>query len=221
MQIQFHRPPWPRLFIVTAGLWIVFLPPAWADKSSSETQQIGASKILDAVYKLPSVRAAESELDSVKYGSLAASRPLYNPDLVADYEDKTDREFTVSFNQTIDWSGKRAARTRVAETQLKSSGYFLAALKNSIFTDVLRVLNQYAAATQNDILATQQVSLLEQLLNTIEDRLEAGDLGLLDAELTRLTLSEALHEAARSDREKRLALGLVEATLGRRMGGTR
>jgi len=198
------------LFVICSALSL----PLAGQEPIQDEQQRWASFVLSGVSRLESLQAAESDLAESDYLAQAAGRPIYNPEFSADYEDKTDREFAVSLSQTLDWSGKRTARSRVGQSALTAAQFRLQSVRNSLYYNALNALNQYEASRQNADLSRQQVTLLEQLLEVAENRLAVGDLGALDAELARLSLSEAIHEAARADSELRLNLGLVESAVG-------
>ncbi len=203
-----------RCRIVAFLTCIVFSLTVSAQEPTLGIQRQWANSILIEVSRLPSLRAAESELAATGFFTQAAGRPLYNPEVSADYEDKPGREFGVSINQTLDMSGKRTTRAKAAQSSLVAAEYQLSSIRNNAFSNALYALNQYALARQSADLFRQQVTLLEQLLEVAEDRLAAGDLGALDAEFVRLSLSEALYEAARANSELRIAQGLVEAEAG-------
>ena len=65
----------------------------------------------------PEVQAARAALDASAALRDAAARPLYNPELDAEVERSADDARTLGISQTLDWSGKRAARTDAAERE--------------------------------------------------------------------------------------------------------
>jgi outer membrane protein TolC len=117
-------------------------------------------------------------------------------------------------SQTFDWSGKRSARSKAAESALASAEYRYSNVRNTIFASALYALGEYDVARQYADLSQQQVTLLQQLLDVTESRFAVGDLGALDVELARLSLSEALYRAAQANSELRLMQGLVESETG-------
>jgi len=200
--------------IILFGTCITFPFSVFAQESVLEAQRQWARSILVEVSNLPGLKAAESELSVSGFLTQAAGRPLYNPEISADYADKPGREFGVSINQTLDVSGKRTTRAIAAQSSLVAAQHQLSSIRNSAFSSALHALSQYALASRSVDLFGQQVTLLEQLLGVTENRLAAGDLGALDVEFVRLSLSEALYEAARASSELRIAQGLVEAEAG-------
>ena len=64
----------------------------------------------------PRVQAARAALEASGAFRDAASRPLYNPELSLDAENSDTETRTVGISQTLDWGGKRKARTAVAES---------------------------------------------------------------------------------------------------------
>ena len=68
--------------------------------------------VVDSNYR---VQAARAGLEASSALRDAASRSLYNPELSLDAENAQARIRTLSISQTLDWGGKRKARTAVAE----------------------------------------------------------------------------------------------------------
>ena len=62
----------------------------------------------------PRLQAARSALEASRAFESAAGRPLYNPELQADYESAVDDTWEIGIGQTLDWTGKRDARSAVA-----------------------------------------------------------------------------------------------------------
>ncbi|PCI54470.1 MAG: hypothetical protein COB36_09895 [Alphaproteobacteria bacterium] len=204
-------------FLVFSICTALALPLVGQEFEPDEQHQRWARAVLSAVSQLESLQAAQSDLAEMGYIRQAADRPIYNPEISTDYEDKSEREYAISLTQTIDWSGKRSARSRAAESALSSAEYRYSNVKNAMFASALYALGEYEVARQYADLSQQQVNLLQQLFDITESRFAVGDLGALDVELARLSLSEALYAAARASSELRIAQGLVESEAGQIM----
>lgn len=192
----------------------LFSLPIFAQNSTPEEQREWARAVLNSVSRLESLQAAQSDLAEVGYNRQAADRPLYNPEIGADYVEKTNQEYNVSLSQTLDWSGKRSARSKAAQSELTSAEFGYSNVRNTVFANALHALAEYDLARQYSDLSQQQVALLQQLFELANRRFDAGDLGQIDVQLARLSLSEALHEAAQARQQMRIQQGLVESYAG-------
>ena len=147
----------------------------------------------------PEVQAARAALDASAALRDAAARPLYNPELDAEVERSADDARTLGISQTLDWSGKRAARTDAAERErlLAAARYALSVwtLGNELLTGLSR--HQTAAARQE--LALRGEHAMAEFAELAERRFRAGDLDQAELSLARLSLTDArIQRATRS-----------------------
>ncbi len=216
MDLQLVRASLWRYQILVFSIFGVLSLPLFAQESGLDEQQQKrwASAVFNSVSQLASLQAAQSDLTEMGYIRQAASRPLYNPEISSEYQNKSQREYDVTLSQTFDWSGKRSARSKAAQSALASAEYRYSNVRNTIFSSALYALSEYEVARRYADLSQQQVTLLQQLFDVTESRFAAGDLGSLDVELARLSLSEALYDAAQASSALRIAQGLVESEAG-------
>ena len=95
------------------------------DKAEPESAQLdsqaGLSAFVSAIIDAnPQVNAARAALDASLALEGAAGRPLYNPELEFEAENADSETRALGISQTLDWGGKRRARTAVAESERRS-----------------------------------------------------------------------------------------------------
>ncbi|WP_375199129.1 TolC family protein [Cupriavidus metallidurans] len=139
----------------------------------------------------PDVLAAGAALDASGALRDAAARPLYNPELSAEAERSSDDARTVGISQTLDWAGKRQARSQAAEHErlLAESRYQLALW--SFSTDLLTRLAAHQTARERDQLAAAAERAMTEFAALAERRFAAGDLNQVDLSLARLAATDA------------------------------
>ncbi len=153
----------------------------------------------------PRVQAARAALDAS--GSLrdAASRPLYNPALSLDAENADVDTRAIGISQTLDWSGKRKARTAVADfDRLAMEAEYLAA-RWAVIVELLEGLAQHQTGVERDALAESRRQLMQDFADLAQRRFDAGDLNQVEFELARLASTEARIQKATA------GAGLAEA----------
>ena len=145
----------------------------------------------------PRALAARSALDAATARETAADRPLYNPGLDIDYEDAVDVTKTLGLSQSIDWSDKREARTRVAALKRERVTAELAGVRQEVAIELLTALADYHTAGELTALAEQRRTLMQRFLSLTEQRRQAGDSGQVELDLARLAYTEANLQLAR------------------------
>lgn len=203
-----------NIFLVSATLCLSGNGFAADTSKNRSSLREWATAVIYAVEQLPSIKAKNAERNSVSYRQAAASRPLFNPELSIGYDSGEDNGIGIGISQTIDWSNKREARFATARSAMEAAGANLRAFKAKLLADGLRALNEQHAGKSLSHFADQQVQLLERLILIVDRRLETGDMGLLDAELARLSFSESLQAVAQAERDFRSSQGRVESILG-------
>jgi len=145
----------------------------------------------------PRVLAARSALDAAQARETAANQPLYNPDLDIELEDAGDVTKTLGLSQSIDWSDKREARTRVAALKRERVTDELAGVRQEVTIELLTALSDYHTAGELTALAEQRRTLMQRFLSLTEQRRQAGDSGQVELDLARLAYTEANLQLAR------------------------
>ena len=144
--------------------------------------------VVDSNYR---VQAARAGLDASSALRDAASRPLYNPELSLDAENAQARIRTLSISQTLDWGGKRKARTAVAELdRLVAEAEYLDA-RWVVAVDLLNGLAQYQTGVERTRLAQTRQQLIEEFAMLAQRQFEAGELDQLELDQALLSLTEA------------------------------
>ncbi len=144
--------------------------------------------VVDSNYR---VQAARAGLEASSALRDAASRPLYNPELSLDAENAQARIRTLSISQTLDWGGKRRARTAVAELdRLVAEAEYLDA-RWTVAVDLLNGLVQYQTGVERARLAQTRQQLMEEFATLAQHQFEAGELDQVALDQALLSLTEA------------------------------
>ena len=153
----------------------------------------------------PRVQAARDALDASASYRDAASRPLYNPELSLDTESTDSDTQAISISQTLDWSGKRKARTTVAESNrlVVESEYITA--RWAVTVELLNGLALHQTAIEREKIAESRRQLMQEFSDLSQQRFDAGDLNQVEFSLAKLASTEARIQKATS------GAGLAEA----------
>lgn len=200
--------------MVGLTLFLVWHSVAATPEKSVHQERLWALAIFTRVDQLPSIQSAKHALNAAAFSQDAASKPLHNPELGMEIDNKTDKTIGLSISQTLDWSGMGKARQNTAEAERRVAESNYAEKLNQTYVTVLHALNQQHATKQLASLAETQIELLQRLIDVTDKRLAAGDLSLLDNELAKLSLSEALYDIAQAESELANANGAVFSELG-------
>ncbi len=139
----------------------------------------------------PRVQAARSAVEASRALESAAARPLYNPEIEADYENAVDDTWYLGIGQTLDWTGKRKARGRVATSDRLAIAAQYLAVRRSVTVELLSGLALYQTGKERDALAAERVRLMYDFENLAQQRLDAGDLNQVEADLATLSHTDA------------------------------
>ncbi len=139
----------------------------------------------------PRVQAARAGLEARGALRVAASRPLYNPELSLDAENAQAKIRTLSISQTLDWGGKRRALAEVAELdRLVAEAEYMGA-RWAVAIDLLNGLAQYQTGVERDRLSETRQQLMEEFSLLAQRQFEAGELDQLELDQALLSLTEA------------------------------
>lgn len=153
----------------------------------------------------PRVKAAEAAREASGAYRDAASQPLYNPELSLDAENSDSNTRALGLSQTVDWGGKRQARTAVAESeQLLVEAQYLAT-RWSVTVELLEGLARHQTGKERDRLAESRKELMDEFAGLAQRRFDAGDLAQVELNLARLASSDARIQKATA------GAGLAEA----------
>ena len=198
-------------FLLALLLCTLFFTPwtAWADEIDTVGLSPADAQLTQFVYAVvdehPIVQAAKDALVASSAKSDAASRPLYNPELNIDLENSDSDTRALGISQTLDWAGKRKARTAVAEfDRLVVEAEYLAA-RWDVTVKLLNGLAQHQTGVERDALANSRQQLMDNFMSLAERRFDAGDLNQVELDLARLSATDARIQKATA------AAGLAEA----------
>jgi cobalt-zinc-cadmium efflux system outer membrane protein len=190
-----------RLPISSMVLLMSCLPLVpWSAHVSGSTDQIVLEKYSDpnliyfvrtVVETNPRVQAARAAMNTSRALESAAGRPLYNPELEADYENAVDRTWQVGIGQTLDWNGKRKARTSVAASDRQAIEAEYLATKRDLAVELMSGLTVYQTGVQRDGLAAERQRVMREFAELAQRRFDAGDLNQVEADLATLAFMDA------------------------------
>lgn len=139
----------------------------------------------------PEVQAAQAAVDAAGGRLRAADQPLFNPELEFEYESSDVDTTTGGISQTLDWSGKRAARTGVTQSEQVAAVAELRARRQALATALLRALTDWQTAEAIVRLSKKQSELMTRFARLAEQRRQAGDLGQVELDLAHLASADA------------------------------
>ena len=172
----------------------------WPSHVSGSTDQLVLEKYSDptlinfvrtVVETNPRVQAARSAMDASRALESAAGRPLYNPELEADYENAVDRTWEVGIGQTIDWNGKRKARSSVAASNRHAIEAEFLATRRDLAVELMSGLTVDQTGVQRDALAAERQRVMREFADLAQRRFAAGDLNQVEADLATLAFVDA------------------------------
>ncbi|HEX7082194.1 MAG TPA: TolC family protein [Gammaproteobacteria bacterium] len=157
-----------------------------------------AGLVAAALAEHPAVLAAEAGLDREQALARAAARPLFNPEIELDYESAATDDTALRLTQTLDFAGRRSARTRVAERRIDATAQRVAVSRRDLALEVLTALGAYWTADGLVQLATRRSELLERVADVAAQRARLGDAPRSDLNLANLARAQARMERARA-----------------------
>ena len=144
-----------------------------------------------AVEANPRVQAARTALEASSAYRDAASRPLYNPELSLEAENSDTDTRALGISQTLDWGGKRDARTAVAESDRLAVEAEYVATRWNVIVELLNGLASHQTGMERNRLAESRERLMDDFEALAERRFDAGDLSRVEFDLARLSGTEA------------------------------
>lgn len=139
----------------------------------------------------PQVNAARAALDASVALEGAAGRPLYNPELAIEAEDAESETRALGISQTLDWGGKRKARTAVAESERRSVEADYLAVRWQVTAELLSALASYQTESDRRALALVRSRTMRDFAELAEQRFDAGDISQIEFDLAVLAFTDA------------------------------
>jgi cobalt-zinc-cadmium efflux system outer membrane protein len=139
----------------------------------------------------PELQAAEAAVDAAGGRLRAADQPMFNPGLEFEHESSEIDTTTGGISQAIDWSGKREARTGVAQAGQAAAVTELRVRRQALATKLLRALADWQSAEAIVHISKQQSELMTRFARLAEQRRQAGDLDQVELDLAHLASADA------------------------------
>ena len=193
---MFIKPRWIAIVLAT----LIFTGPVHAQQARSDVErdsthtesQSALTAFLRAVVDAnPQVNAALAALDASAALEGAAGRPLYNPELELEVEDADSETRAIGISQTLDWGGKRRARTAVAESETRSIEADFLAVRWQVASDLLSALASYQTESDRSALATVRAGTMQDFAELADQRFDAGDISQIELDLAVLAFTDA------------------------------
>lgn len=144
----------------------------------------------------PQVKAAQFAVKASQALQSAAAKPLYNPELDFEVENAEVETRTIGVSQTLDWSGKRSARRKVATAEQLSVLAEFWRTRQNVSISLLSGLAAYQTSVERNALATERVQLMNQFHELAKKRFSAGDIPLVESNLAKLVYAQARMQRA-------------------------
>jgi cobalt-zinc-cadmium efflux system outer membrane protein len=139
----------------------------------------------------PELQAAEAAVDAAGGRLRAADQPMFNPGLEFEHESSEIDTTTGGISQAIDWSGKREARTGVAQAGQVAAVTELRVRRQALAAKLLRALADWQSAEAIVHISKQQSELMTRFARLAEQRRQAGDLDQVELDLAHLASADA------------------------------
>ena len=139
----------------------------------------------------PSLLSTEASQRAVEARAQGKARSIYNPEIEIGYVNNRDREKEIGISQTIDWSGKRRARSKVGSAEIAASKSVYLLVKKDLIKEILQSLTEYQTASKIYKVAEDKTRLSEDFLNLAQRRNQAGELPRSELLTAMLALSES------------------------------
>ena len=189
-----------RYFWLAIGLGALLFVSWTASAAGVEAPGFSRAELVRFVQAVvdsnPRVKAARAAVEASSAHRDAAARPLHNPELSLEAENAGAHIRALGISQTLDWAGKRDARTAVAESDRLVAEAEYSATRWDVTFELLSGLALHQAGIARWLLAESRRQLIEELLAPAGQRSAAGDLDPLELDLARLAAIDARIRAA-------------------------
>ena len=195
--------PW----LLACGLW----PAAWAAEGDVENW---LTQLQRRLADHPQMQAEYRRLLAQDWQAEALQQPLYNPELEASYDrEGSNDNYLLGLSQTFDLWNRKALRGRQGDAlrEAASQAWKQVLLERSV--QAIRALLDWELTRERWNLAREQEQQTHTLLQLVDQRLQAGDLGEVDAELAYMELSGRLQQTAQAESEMLQAEKTVQSIM--------
>lgn len=205
---------WQRCLV---ALWLLFATTVLADNTTTDASTVRALQIYieSALSMHPQLKAADATITAMQARADGLAQPFYNPELILNSERAQSNSYSVGLSQTFDLSGKRSARRTSGQWQLQQALAERDELRQQLVSDILAALADYRGKQSALLRAQQRLELLQRFADIAEQQYRAGDIGLLDRNLSQLSLAEAVANLGRAELEQLQARRALDKTTRR------
>jgi len=144
----------------------------------------------------PQVNAARAAVDASTAFEGAAGRPLYNPELLFDAENADSDTLAFGISQTIDWGGKRRARTALAESERRLVEADYLTVRWQVAIDLMSALAAHQTESDRRALARVRVDTMQDFSALAQRRFDIGDISQIELDLAVLANTQARMQKA-------------------------
>ncbi|ROH89697.1 TolC family protein [Stagnimonas aquatica] len=191
-----------RLRALLAAPFLLVSATAFADNATPIPSSPTLASYVDAVLRThPELKVADASVAAAQAKADGLAQAIYNPELNADAQRSQSDAYSIGLSQSLDFSGKRSARTASGQKQLQQAVAERAALRQQLATGLLSALADYQAKQALLALVQQRLELLQRFSTIAEQQYAAGDNGILDRNLGQLALAEGIAIAGRAELE--------------------
>lgn len=184
---------WGIILSLCTGVSTPFV--AWADGKSvagvAPADHALRRFVKSVVDANPRVKAARAALDARRSDRDAASQPLYNPEINADFERTHETRYWFGIGYTVDWGGKGRARSALAESERRVAEAAVTLVRRGVAINLLNGLAAHRTGAERDSLAARRQELMREFAELAQRRFETGDVNQVELDLARLASVEA------------------------------
>jgi len=194
------------LGLVTSGFALLGLGrDVYADDTSPTTFTLSAVMEL-ALERNPAVAGAQGLLKQSR-GQVVAAGAYPNPSITGTAGRGAIRdpstgvsiiERTVTVEQPLEWTAKRRARQQAAETGLAGAAAGLDETRLNLLADVKTAFYHLLLAQRDAELASQNLTIVEEVLRTVNLRVTAGEATSFEAMKATVEVQKAKKDVARA-----------------------
>lgn len=182
---------------------LIFCTQAVAAEDTDHQASPALLAYVDGVLRThPRVMAAQSMVEAANARERSAARPLYNPELEAEFEDSDSRTRSIGISQTFDLGNKRAAREAVASFERQAEVEEFRLVQQRVSAELLTALGEYQVTAELSRIANERKALMARFRALATERREAGDLNQVEGQLAELAYAEAALLAAQTASEQ-------------------
>ena len=210
-----------KVFVLFVFVYMAF---GYAQESNNKIQLSLKAAIDTALTNNPEVIASLKQIDAAEGQILQAGR-LENAELSVEaneipsgFDFGDTGELDLNFNQSIEFFGKRSTRIQFAEYQKRSAELNYERVKKLIASQVKKVY--YNSLLSNQIVESIQlnIDLLNDFLEQVTDRYQAGTSSYLDVIRTKVEILRLKNELFDAMRNYQQVKGQLKILLGKDNG---